>query len=353
MNCSGSGRPGEHRGRRRRDVPAGPLHGLHQHVAARLVDGADLVDAVLRAVQRRGRRHLDRGVGAVVEVGLHPRQGRADPLVADHHADPPAGHGVGLGQRIDLDGDVLGAVDLQDRGRRVVVEIDLRIGDVGEHQHVVLLRQRDGVLVEVQVDPLGRRVGRIADDQHGRRRRGVRHRPADAGQIVLGRQRRHVADHPAGHDEAVGVDRIGRVRADDHVAGRGQGLGEVGEALLGAQGGDHLGVGVQLHAEAAVVVAGHGAAQADDALGGRIAAGLGVAGGLDQLVDDVLGRRHVGIAHAEVDDVDALGAQARLEAVDLLEDVGRQASDAVEIGGHVQLRRCPRAALGSWGLAHG
>jgi hypothetical protein len=52
---------------------------------------------------------------------------------------------------------------------------------------------------------------------------------------------------------------------------------------------------------------------------GRIAPGLGVAGGLDQLVDDVLGRRHVGIAHAEVDDVGALCSKAGLDAVDLLE----------------------------------
>ena len=37
----------------------------------------------------------------------------------------------------------------------------------------------------------------------------------------------------------------------------------------------------------------------------------------------------------------ALGAQAGLEAVDLLEDVGRQASDAVEFGGHVK-RLAPR-----------
>ena len=54
------------------------------------------------------------------------------------------------------------------------------------------------------------------------------------------------------------------------------------------------------------------AAQANDALRGGIAPGLGVAGGLDQLVDDVLGRRHVGIAHAEVDDVHTLGAETRL-----------------------------------------
>jgi hypothetical protein len=135
-------------------------------------------------------------------------------------------------------------------------------------------------------------------------------------------------------DKAIGVDRIGRIGTYDHVARRGQGLGQIGETLLGAQGGDDLGVGIQRHAEPALIIAGHGAAQARNALGGRIAPGFRIARGLDQLVDDVPGRGHVRIAHAEVDDVHAPGAQPRLEAVDLLEHVGRQAADAVEIGGH-------------------
>jgi hypothetical protein len=175
-------------------------------------------------------------------------------------------------------------------------------------------------------------------------------RAADVGQVLLWRQGRHVADDAASHDEAEGVDRIGRVRTDDHVAGGGQGLGQVGEAFLGAQGGDHLGVGVQLHAEPAAVIAGHGLAQAGDALGRRIAAGLGVARGFDQLVDDVLGRGHVGIAHPEVDDVGALGAQARLDLVHLFEDVGREATDTVEIGGHEMLI-APQRRAGSGGRA--
>ena len=143
-----------------------------------------------------------------------------------------------------------------------------------------------------------------------------------------------MADHTAGHDEAVGVDRIGGVRADNHITGRRQGLGEIGEALFRPQGGHHLGLGIELHAEATLVIAGHGPAQADDALGGGIAVGLGLLDGLDQLIDDVLRGGHVRIAHAEVDDVDACGAQAGLEPVNLFKDVGRQAPDAVEIVGH-------------------
>ena len=42
------------------------------------------------------------------------------------------------------------------------------------------------------------------------------------------------------------------------------------------------------------------------------------------------GRVHVGVAHAEVDDVHPLGAVAGLQPVHLGEDVRRQALDAVE-----------------------
>ncbi len=144
----------------------------------------------------------------------------------------------------------------------------------------------------------------------------------------LGRDR---ADDAARHQEAEGVDRIARVRHQHHVARRGDGLRHVGEALLRAERRHDLGVGVELHAEAALVIAGLGAAQAGDALGGRIAVGARLAHGLDELVDDVLGRLEVRIAHAEIDDVGAVGPGGGLDAVDLLEDVGRQALDAVEI----------------------
>jgi hypothetical protein len=47
------------------------------------------------------------------------------------------------------------------------------------------------------------------------------------------------------------------------------------------------------------------------------------------------GRRHVGVAHAEIDDVGTPGAGRSLEAVDLGEHIGRQALYAVEFFDHV------------------
>ena len=49
-----------------------------------------------------------------------------------------------------------------------------------------------------------------------------------------------------------------------------------------------------------------------------------------QLVDDVRRRREIGVAHTEVDDVLAGAARARLEIVDDVEDVRREAIDAAE-----------------------
>ena len=74
------------------------------------------------------------------------------------------------------------------------------------------------------------------------------------------------------------------------------------------------------------------APQPGDAARGRVAVGARIADRLDQLVDDRPRRRAVRVAHAEVDDVVAGGARRRLHRVDLAEDVGRQAPDAVELG---------------------
>ena len=66
-----------------------------------------------------------------------------------------------------------------------------------------------------------------------------------------------------------------------------------------------------------------------------------VAGGLAQLVDDLRVGHVGGVAHAQVDDVDAGAAFAVFQLVDLAEQVGRQPLDAL---GHVdlegRLRRC-------------
>ena len=51
----------------------------------------------------------------------------------------------------------------------------------------------------------------------------------------------------------------------------------------------------------------------------------------DELVDDMLRRRHIGITHAEVDNVLAARPRGRLQSIDLFKDVRRQPFYAVEI----------------------
>ena len=83
------------------------------------------------------------------------------------------------------------------------------------------------------------------------------------------------------------------------------------------------------------------AAQARNAARRRIAVGARHRDRLDQLLDDMRRRRHVRIAHAEIDDVGAARARLRLQPVDLLENVGRQAPDAVKFAVHALVPLTP------------
>ena len=194
----------------------------------------------------------------------------------------------------------------------------------------MLLRERHELLVEVEIGDVRGRVRRIADHHRDRLRDRVGDGALEDREKLRRRIGRHRADHAAGHQEAEGVDRIARVGHQHDVARRGDRLRDVGEAFLGAERGDDLGVGIELHAEAARVIGGLRAAQAGDALGRRIAVGARLAERLLHLLDDVSRRRQVRIAHAEIDDVGAGVAGHRLGAIDRFEHVGRQTLDAVE-----------------------
>ena len=110
--------PDEHGGLRRRHVPAALVQAFDEDVAAAAVVFADLGDAFLRAFEREDAAHLDGREGAVVEVALESGEGGDEVGVADHEADAPAGHVVALRQGEELDGDVFGAGDFEDGGRR-------------------------------------------------------------------------------------------------------------------------------------------------------------------------------------------------------------------------------------------
>jgi hypothetical protein len=99
---------------------------------------------------------------------------------------------------------------------------------------------------------------------------------------------------------------------------------QVREAFLRADGDDRLGVRVQLDAVAAPVPVADGLSQPGNPARDRVAVRVLALRRLHQLVDDVLRRRAVGVAHRQVDDVLAAPARRHLQLVGDVEDVGRK-----------------------------
>src|SRR3546814_9969560 len=68
--------------------------------------------------------------------------------------------------------DILRALDLENRGRRLAVVIQFRIGEIGEDPDLILARPGDQPLVESKIDRPGGGVGRIFEDDHAGARHG-------------------------------------------------------------------------------------------------------------------------------------------------------------------------------------
>ena len=137
----------------------------------------------------------------------------------------------------------------------------------------------------------------------------------DGAEEIFAVARRKLTDGGASDDEAERMDRVGWVGYQNNVAGRGDRLRHVRKTLFRSEGRDNLRVGIEGHAKAALVIGSLGAAQAGNAFGGRIAMGARLVDRLDQFVDDVLGRGHIRIAHAQIDDVGTARPRRRLEPV--------------------------------------
>jgi hypothetical protein len=60
--------------------------------------------------------------------------------------------------------------------------------------------------------------------------------------------------------------------------------------------------------------------------------GIVALGHLDELVDDVTGRRLIRVPHAEVNDILPARSRCRLQLVDDIEDIGRETLDTAELG---------------------
>ena len=301
------------------------MQAFHHDVPALLVGLPDVLHAFLRPVQGDDGSHLHRREAAVVVVALDASQRVHELRIADHESDAPPRHVVALRHGEELDRHVARARHLHDGRRLVVVEHDVGVREIVHDHNVVFFCQRNYFLEKRQVDALRGRIRRKAEDQHFRLGGELADRALELGEEVHPRRHAHRADVGAGDDRAVDVDRVRRVGHQHRVAAVQGRQHQVREALLGADGDDGLAVRVERNAVAPLVPVADRPAQPRDAFRHGIPVGILPLRRFDQLIDDVPGRRPVGVAHRQVDDVLAAPARRHLQLVGDVEDVGRKA----------------------------
>src|SRR5262249_3630166 len=106
---------------------AGLVQAVDENVATLLKNFARRLDQLVALVQRLDRRFLYGLENAGVDIRFHLREAADDLRIADGHADAPAGHVEALRQRVELDADLAGAVQLEKAHRPVAVEAHLGV----------------------------------------------------------------------------------------------------------------------------------------------------------------------------------------------------------------------------------
>ena len=231
----------------------------------------------------------------------------------------------------ERDGDIGGTGGLQDGRRPVAVERNVGIGEVVHDEHLVATGEVHHPLHEVQVHTRRGRVVRERQDDDPRF--GPRVLPAllqHHVEVVADRERdlAHLRSGEQRREEVYGV--RGR-RHQNRVSGLQQHPHQVRQPLLGTDRVDDLRLGVQLHTETSQVEVGHGPAELGDTTAERVAMVAGISRGLGQLLHGNVGRRQVGVAEPQVDNVLPAAATLHLEPIDDREDVRGQVGDAPEL----------------------
>ena len=147
----------------------------------------------------------------------------------------------------------------------MAVEGQVGIREVVHDEHLSLAGEADDVLHEVELDGGSRRVVREGQKQHARARGGPCVGVREVRNEVFARRHRDLEDARPREDRRMDVDRVARRGHERCVAGLDQRPHEVDEALLRAHRRDDLRLGVELHAEPALVEVGAGGAQLGDA----------------------------------------------------------------------------------------
>ena len=286
-----------------------------------------LVDDVLGAVDGLDGHLLD-GLGdAAVDVRLDAHEGVNEFAVANSHADAPASHVVDLRKRVELDGDITSARHLEDGHGAVAVVGHVAVGVVVADGDVVLLRPGHDLLEEGEVgDGGGGVVGVVQPEDLGLGGE-VFGDCVEVGQPAGLLAEGQLDGDATGEHRANLVNVIAGVGREGDIAGVDEGERHVRDALLRADEGEGLTLGVEGALEAALVPVGDGLAQLGQALRLGVAVVGGVVGCAMERVEDVGGRGEVGVADAEGDDIDALGLLGGDNLGDLGEEVGGQLFD--------------------------
>ena len=277
---------------------------VDHHVTPLAQRGQDLPGPGLVTLQRLDSAVLDEPAGARFVVGVEPGDQLDDAGRADRGAKPPAGHGVGLGERV-ADHGALDHLRLRDQAaaRAAVADVEVRL--VGQHPQVALAGDpgQPGDLVRRRVGAGG--VVLPVDDQH-------------AGRVAQRRFHRRAVDAEAVglFDVGVGtpasaqvvdlrlVDRVAGVGVHDLLARVHDAHQQLADDGLGSRLHGHM-LGAVAHASRRPDLLRQRLAQLRSAGSGRVA-GLAVPHGALGGLDDVQGRTQVDVAQVKRVDAVAL-----------------------------------------------
>ncbi len=151
--------------------------------------------------------------------------------------------------------------------------------------------------------------------------------------------------------ESVNVDGIGGIGNQNRIAWLGHGQGQVGESLLGADGGDYLALLIQLDVETAFVEGAQSLTQTTDTPGKGVSVVAAVVYYPAEFIDYMGRGGLIGVAHAEVDDILAALPGCGFQFIDCGKNIRGQAFDTLELFFHgfkstyLQPARCTTAVV--------
>ena len=202
-----------------------------------------------------------------------------------------------------LDAHVLGALRVQEADRLIAVKGHFGISVVAAHDDVVGAGELDELVVEVHFRASGGGIVRIVDEHEFRVFRHVRGDRAQVRQKIIFRGKGHEMHLPVREIRPDLVNGIGRIRNEHVVAGVHERQGDMGDALLRANQGDHLGSRIERNPEPRPIPVGARLAVGRHALIGGILVIRGFSGSHVEFFDDVGRGRQIRVAYTQTDDV--------------------------------------------------